>query len=321
MTRAALPSIVRRALGGQCGAGPGERILVAVSGGPDSMALLDVVARLGREVVAHGVDHGLRPEASGELDLAEAHADKLGVPFARTRLKVAKGGNVQARAREARWSALCRAAATAGASLIATAHHADDRAETVLIRLLHGAGPRGLAVLTPRARAPAPDAAVDVIRPLLLARRVDIEAYVARHTIPFAVDPSNADPRYLRTRVRRELLPLLVALSPGIVHHLGALADQLAADFDATASSLALPRATQQASARLLSASSSTGRIWLPSGRVLTVERGAEGEKNAARAESRKQRDRIRTKSTKPERIRPSIKGIGTSSLKGPRSS
>lgn len=315
MTRAALPSIVRKALAGECAVEQGERILVAVSGGPDSMALLDVVARLGRDVIAHGVDHGLRPEAAGELDLAEAHATQVGVPFRRTRVKVPKGGNLQARAREARWSALCRAATTDRATIVATAHHAEDRAETVLIRLLHGAGPRGLAVLPPRARPPiTTKSAVALVRPLLRAKKADIEAYLTRHGVPFVQDPSNADPRYLRSRVRHELMPLLVALSPGIVHHLGALADQLAADFDVESAPLALPRATQQAIVRLLAGRGKSSRIWLPSGRVLTVE---ERGKSTASAESRKERDKIRAKSTKPERIRPSIKGIGASSLKG----
>ena len=146
-----LLTLATRTLSEECGLERGERILVAVSGGPDSMALLDVLARLGPklgfDIVAHGVDHGLRPEAAAELDLAERNAAQLGVPFARTKVALKSGGNLQARARAVRYAALEEAASAHSATLIATAHHADDRAETVLLRLLRGSGPRGLAVL------------------------------------------------------------------------------------------------------------------------------------------------------------------------------
>ncbi|HEX3771607.1 MAG TPA: tRNA lysidine(34) synthetase TilS, partial [Polyangiaceae bacterium] len=132
----------------------GTTVLAAVSGGPDSMALLHVLAGLRRErgfgLFAHGVDHGLRAEAAAELDLAEAFARTLDVPFSRTKVDVARGGNLQARARDARWGALERAAGAAGATRIATGHHADDRAETMLMRILRGTGVDGLAVLPAR---------------------------------------------------------------------------------------------------------------------------------------------------------------------------
>jgi len=202
----------------------GDRVLVAVSGGPDSMALLHVLAglrqKLGFTLVAHGVDHGLRLDAAGELDVAERFSESLVVPFARSSVHVPPGGNLQARARTARYEALRAAAKEAGCPVIATAHHLADRAETVLLRLLRGAGPRGLAVLPPRAN--------DLVRPFLRAPRAAIDAHIARHRLPFSVDPSNRDPRFLRVRVRRELLPLLRELSPGIDGHLCALADQLA---------------------------------------------------------------------------------------------
>jgi tRNA(Ile)-lysidine synthase len=187
------------------------------------MALLDVLAhlapKLGFELAAHGVDHGLRPEAAAELHIAERHAARLDVPFDRTLVQVAPGGNLQARARTARYLALEKARRKHGATLLATAHHADDRAETVLLRLLRGSGPRGLAVLPPRADAR--------IRPMIRARRSDVLLHLARHEVPFASDPSNRDPRFLRVRVREELVPLMSDLSPGIVDHLNALADAL----------------------------------------------------------------------------------------------
>jgi tRNA(Ile)-lysidine synthase len=200
----------------------GSRVLVAVSGGPDSMALLHVLSLLRHKLAfglfAHGVDHGLREESASELDLAEAFARSLAVPFGRTRVAVAPGGNLQARARTARWEALRGAASRAGADRIATGHHADDRAETLLMRLLRGTGPGGLAVLPPRDG--------ERIRPLYRARRADVQAHVSRHHIPHVTDPSNRDPRFLRTRVRHELLPLLERLSPRVVEHLCSLADR-----------------------------------------------------------------------------------------------
>lgn len=201
----------------------GSTVLVAVSGGPDSMALLHILAGLRREagygLFAHGIDHGLRIESAQELDVVLNFAHALDVPFERTRLRIAPGANLQARARAARWSALREAAGRAGASRIATGHHADDRAETFVMRLLRGTRARTLGVLPAREG--------DRIRPMIRARRSDVEAHVARHAIPHSVDPSNRDPRFLRTRVRYEILPLLERLGPGVVEHMCAIADEL----------------------------------------------------------------------------------------------
>jgi tRNA(Ile)-lysidine synthase len=234
----------------------GEIVLCACSGGPDSTALLHALAllrkRIGHEVVAHGVDHGLRPEAAAELGLAQQVAESVGVPFTVTQLHVEPGGNLQARARAARLQALAAAAIAAGAGAIATGHTADDRAETLLMRLLRGSGPRGLAVLPPTATLPValPEGLTEqaplLIRPLLRARRADVLAHLARHRLPFAQDPSNADPRFTRVRVRRELVPLLEDLAPGVVDHLCSLADMLVPEADPLAS-LGLGRAQRQA--------------------------------------------------------------------------
>jgi tRNA(Ile)-lysidine synthase len=257
--------------------GAEAHVLVAVSGGPDSTALLHVLARLRRtlgfELSAHGVDHGLRSEAERELDQVQALAAQLAVPFKRTVTKVAAGGNLQARARAVRLEALRAAAAKVGATCIATAHHADDRAETVLLRLLRGASPAGLAVLPPRNR--------ELIRPFLRARRKDIVAHISRHELPYSADPSNLDPRFLRSRVRHELLPLLEGLSPGIVGHLNGLADDVRArlgddqgSYDA-AYVPPLPRATRVALAALAASRSKTGRVLLPHGLVVSFDPSA----------------------------------------------
>ena len=216
----------RRTLLEDCALPPGARILVAVSGGGDSQALLHVLALLrdglGLQLFAHGVDHGLRPEAPRELDLAERLATSLEVPFTRSAVSLAPGSNLQARARAARYRELERVAAELDAAFIATAHHADDRAETVLLRLLRGSGPRGLAVLPARSGAR--------LRPFIECRKRQILDHLERHAIDHAHDPSNDDPRFVRARVRTEVLPLLEQLSPRVVDHLNALAAQIGAE-------------------------------------------------------------------------------------------
>jgi tRNA(Ile)-lysidine synthase len=199
----------------------GATILTACSGGLDSQVLLDVLAHVGKRgrlrVVACSVDHGLRPAAKDELALVAALAHGRGVEHRTVEVAVKPGSNLQARAREARWNALREVAAEVGATRVATAHHREDRAETVLIRILRGAPLEGLAVLAPESH--------DVLRPLIHASRSRIESHARDRRITWADDPSNADPRFLRTRVRREVLPLLRTLDPRIDEHLVALAD------------------------------------------------------------------------------------------------
>lgn len=273
-----LITLVSRTLREECGVGPGTRILLALSGGGDSMALLHVLALLAKKqsfsLFAHGVDHGLRTEASAELDRAETQCAALGVGFSRTLLSLTDGGNLQARARDARRAALSSAAERLGAQLIATAHHADDRAETVLLRLLRGSGPPGLAVLPPRAGP--------WIRPQCRARKADVVAHLGRHGLAFAEDPSNRQSRFLRTQVRFELLPLLERLSPQIVSHLCALADALGEGGQANADlgtlrdeggvALLLNRAQRGLVGRARTFGQRAARVSLPHGRELTLD-------------------------------------------------
>lgn len=218
-----LRTIVRRCLAGELRLEPSSTVLLACSGGSDSTAMLHVLAGLrevhGCRLVAHGVDHGLRPAAAEELELVRELAVSLDVPFEQSLVEVAPGSNLQARARELRYEALRSAASRVGASSIATAHTADDRAETVIMRILRGAPAPGLAVLAPRSG--------DLLRPLVRARRRDVALHLERHGLRHAADPSNLDARFVRVRVRREVLPLLEQLSPKVVESLAALADEL----------------------------------------------------------------------------------------------
>ncbi|HET9050358.1 MAG TPA: tRNA lysidine(34) synthetase TilS [Candidatus Dormibacteraeota bacterium] len=200
----------------------GERVVVACSGGPDSTALVDALARLAppREidlVVAH-VDHGLRPGGGAEADAVADLAAARGLPVERLSVEVGEGPNLQDRARRARHAALRGLAARLGASAIALGHTADDQAETVLMRALRGATPRSLAAMGARDGMLA--------RPLLRAWRADTVAYCRALGLRPLDDPSNADPRHLRTRVRHEVIPVLEAVFPGARRRLVALAER-----------------------------------------------------------------------------------------------
>lgn len=275
-----LISIVKRTLREELPELASQKVLIAVSGGPDSMALLSVLTgvaeRSGLRLFAHGVDHGIRAEARSELDLAERFSRNLGIDFSRSELRVGAGANLQARARTARHAALQAHAKRVSASWIATAHHADDRAETVLMRLLRGTSPRALAVLPPRSG--------NLVRPLIRARRRDILVHLARHRIEFAEDPSNRNPRFVRVRVRQELIPILEALSPKIVEHLTALADEVAtthsgSDWAKTPAGadeeLALLGTAQRSAVRqMLDRQSRSARVRLRGGKELHLDVG-----------------------------------------------
>jgi tRNA(Ile)-lysidine synthase len=201
---------------------PGEHVLIACSGGPDSSALLDVLARLApprgwRLSVAH-VDHGLRPGSSLEAGAVAKLAADRGIEFRALSVRVEPGSSVQDRARSARHAALRAEASRVGAGLIALGHTADDQAETVLMRALSGASPKGLLAMAERERG--------LVRPLLRVWRDATVAYCVALGLDVLEDPSNADPRFLRSRVRHEVLPALEAVFPGARRRLVVLAER-----------------------------------------------------------------------------------------------
>jgi tRNA(Ile)-lysidine synthase len=178
--------------------------LIAVSGGPDSTALLlmaaEWAARRGTtRIAAATVDHGLRPESAAEAASVARHCKRLGVPHRTLVWAGAKPSTrVQERAREARYRLLADHARAIGAGTIVTAHHADDQAETVLFRLMRGSGVAGLSGMAPMSERDG----VALARPLLGVAKSALIAFAHARGADFVEDPSNADPRYARPRLR-----------------------------------------------------------------------------------------------------------------------
>lgn len=204
----------------------GDAVLVGCSGGPDSVALTHVLSRLaaplGFSLAVASVDHGLRPEAPVEVEGVGAFASSLGLPFYPLRVALPAGASLQATARHLRYGALQQTAEDIGASRLAVAHTQDDQAETVLGRLLRGAGLRGLGGIQPLRDD-------GVVRPLLDATRAEVLAHVEHFALPVVHDPSNRDPRFQRVRIRHGLLDGLKSEDPAVVSHLADLADDLRA--------------------------------------------------------------------------------------------
>ena len=184
---------------------PGATVGVAVSGGPDSLALLLLAAAARpNQIEAATVDHRLRPESRAEAAMVADQCERIGVPHAILTVEwpTPPKSSLQARAREARYEMLGEWALASGLAVVATAHHADDQAETLLMRLARGAGIGGLGSVRAR-RALIPG--VDLVRPLLRWRKAELAALVAGAGIEPVDDPSNRDPRHDRVRMREWL--------------------------------------------------------------------------------------------------------------------
>ncbi len=212
---------------------PGETVLAAVSGGLDSMCLLHLLAGLrgglGFTLAAANYDHGLRGvQGAAERELVEQACAALDVRFVGGGAHgladaVACGANLQQEARRRRYGFLWRAAEQTGAARLATGHHLNDQAETVLLRLTQGSGLLGLAGIRPASRGGR------LIRPLLELTRRDLEKYARHHGIRWLDDPSNASDAYRRNRLRHHLIPRIEREhGPGFAAALAALATEAA---------------------------------------------------------------------------------------------
>lgn len=183
----------------------GSPVGIAVSGGPDSLALLLLAASIAPgSVLAATVDHGLRRESADEATAVAEICAVRGVVHTTLTVDLRSGPALQERARAVRYAALGEWAKAQGLKAIATAHHADDQAETLLMRLNRGAGVRGLAAMRAVSAVPG-HVELALLRPLLGWRRSDLARLVADGGISPAEDPSNRDPRFERARLRQDL--------------------------------------------------------------------------------------------------------------------
>jgi tRNA(Ile)-lysidine synthase len=236
---------------------PGEGVILGVSGGPDSLCLLDLLYALRDNLtlalhVAH-LNHGLRPEAAVEAEFVRAEAEKRGLPFHTETADVraharAHKQSIEEAARHLRYAFLVRAAHSVGAQKIAVAHTADDQAETVLMHFLRGSGLPGLRGMLPAVEiggwklevgegALQPPAAVQasklqIVRPLLAASRAEVEAYCAAHDLHPVQDATNLDATFFRNRLRHELLPQLETYNPNLRAVLRRTAEVAAGDYE-----------------------------------------------------------------------------------------
>ncbi len=220
-----IPDLLARCTFPSAGPSPGTAVDCAVSGGPDSLALLVLASEAGCSVTAWHVDHGLRPGSAGEAEVVARAANRWGADFEARTAQCDPGPNLEARAREARYQVLPEG--------VLTGHTADDQAETVLLNLMRGAGLDGLAGIDPARR------------PLLALRRHETQALCDSLGLEPVQDPSNLDPAHRRNRVRHELLPLLcdiadrdvvpiIARGAGLMGGVRDLLDELAATIDPT---------------------------------------------------------------------------------------
>lgn len=217
-----------------------DTIVVAVSGGADSTALLLALHELKNSsklriniCVAH-LDHKLRPASAGDAKWVAGLAEKLGYESVIGRSKVAEiassnSDNLEQAAREARYAFLERTAKRKSATYVLTGHTMDDQAETVLLRLMRGSAGSGLGGME-QVRPLGKSKSIKLVRPLLWARRSDTEAYCRLRKTEFLTDEMNADQKFARVKVRQQLLPLMQSFNNRIVEALSRTASQLRED-------------------------------------------------------------------------------------------
>ena len=202
-----------------------RRYLVALSGGLDSSVLAHALAESrgqhGKRLLAIHVDHQLQSASSGWTDYCRELAGRYGIEFIAERVAVETtgGSGLEAAAREARYAALSRH--VVDGDWLLSAHHRNDQAETLLLNLMRGSGPAGLAGIG----AATPFAAGWLVRPIIDVSRPELEAYAAARGLEWLDDPSNADPRFDRNYLRHEVLPALERRWPGVVERIARSAD------------------------------------------------------------------------------------------------
>ena len=219
----------------KCLLDPGLPVLAGVSGGPDSLCMLDVLRQLGYRLIVAHLDHSLRPDAAQEAEHLRQLVEGYGLPF------VLERGDVQAyaashrlsieeAAREVRYRFLFEQAARHQAQAVAVGHTANDQVETVLMHLLRGSGLTGLRGMSYRSLPNPWSQTIPLVRPLLGAWREQILSHLEQNGLQPSLDASNLDTRFYRNRLRHELIPQLENLNPGVRQRLWQMADVLAED-------------------------------------------------------------------------------------------
>jgi tRNA(Ile)-lysidine synthase len=228
-------AVLQEVLWEKCFLLPDQTVLIGVSGGADSLCLLDILTGLQIPIVVAHLDHGLRPQAATEARFVRGVAETLGLPFAHAALDTAGFASrhslsIEEAARELRYRFLFEQAENYKAQAVAVAHHADDQVETVVMHLLRGAGLDGLVGMAYRSLPNPWSATIPLLRPLLGIWRAEIEAYCAGRGLQPLTDQSNFDTAYFRNRLRHELIPTMENYVPGLRRRLWQTADLLAAD-------------------------------------------------------------------------------------------
>jgi len=212
-------------------------LVLGVSGGPDSLCLLDILHDSGFQLVVAHLNHGLRPGADDEERRLNASVSNLGLEFISKKVDVQvyakeNGMSIEEGAREARYQFLFEEARDRGAQAVAVGHNANDQVETVLMHLLRGAGLAGLRGMEYRSLPNAWSADIPLVRPLLGAWREEILAYLADRGLSYETDESNADTSYYRNRLRHELIPYLKGYNPEILQVITRMAELLRGEYD-----------------------------------------------------------------------------------------
>ena len=237
-------------------------LVIGVSGGVDSMVLLDVVRQLvfAQNLTVVHVDHGLRKSAKRDAELVAAYCSKHGLNYRLRGVDVAAGrakdkGSVEEVARELRYRALEEEAVRVGAIYILLAHHADDQAETMVFNMVRGASLRGMGGMK--------ELNGKKLRPLLSVRKQELASYAKQVGLKFATDETNKDTKYTRNLIRLKVMPILAGINPDVVMQLGELSASMQSAEDAVRDLARLHVAAM--------AKATPGRLELPISRLLEL--------------------------------------------------
>jgi tRNA(Ile)-lysidine synthase len=226
------------ALENKCLINPDQAIVLGVSGGPDSLCMLESMHQLGYRLIVAHLDHALRPSSVSEREKIEQISERKGLPFIFQREDVASFAqknrqSLEEAARTLRYRFLLQQAEKTGAQAVAVGHTADDQVETVLMHFLRGSGLSGLRGMDFRSLPNPWSTHIPLVRPLLGIWREEILAFLKQHDLEPNLDESNQDLRFYRNRLRNELIPRLDELNPGLRERIWQTAGIISADDEA----------------------------------------------------------------------------------------